>query len=203
MKLYYSPGACSLAVRIIIHELNVASSYEKVDLRTKKTATGLDYLDINPKGSVPALCLDDHEILTENAAIQVYLAENFQGQHLLPGIADRKRYRILEWLNYVATELHKGCAPLFNPTITAELKESIFKPLLKKKLLYVNQSLKNDYLVGNSFTLPDAYLFVILTWMSHFEIDITPYETLNAYFQRLKSYPAIVSALKEENVSLD
>src|SRR5688572_12009519 len=113
MKLYYSKGACSLAVRIILHEIGAACEFEAVDLATKKTETGMDFLKINPKGAVPTLILDDKAILTENAVIQQYLAEKYHATQLLPPLGDMKRYRVLEWLNFISTDLHKSCGPLF------------------------------------------------------------------------------------------
>lgn len=123
MKLYYSAGTCSLAVRIIINEIGLPSTYEAVDLKTKKTASGQDFLQINPKGSVPVIVTDDNEILTENSVIQQYLADKNNASSLLPALGHFKRYRVLEWLNYISTELHKGCGPLFSPSIPVELKK--------------------------------------------------------------------------------
>src|SRR5690349_19217638 len=122
MKLYYSKGACSLAVRIIINEIGLQSEYEAVDLKTKKTATGQDFLKINPKGSVPVIQTDEKQILTENAVIQQYLADTNKATQLLPALGNFERYRVLEWLNFISTELHKGFSPLFNPNVPNELK---------------------------------------------------------------------------------
>lgn len=199
MKLYYAKGACSLAPRIVIHELGLPCEFEAVDLKSKKTATGEDYLTINPKGVVPTLVTDDNQILTENAVIQQYLADNNQASSLLPPIKDFNRYRVLEWLNYIATELHKTCAPLFNSSLPKEIKDKLFIPLLKKKLDYVEKTLeKNRYVAGDHFSLPDAYLCVILFWLGNFKIDIGEWKNLPRYFAELKNRKAVQLAFQEE-----
>ena len=200
MKLYYTKGACSLIVRIIINEIGLKADYESVDLRTKKTASGMDFLTINSKGSVPALQLDDGEILTENAVILQYLADTAHATQLLPAVGDFKRYRVLEWLNYTATDLHKGIGLLFNPAITQEMKEKIFFPLIKTKLSYINNHLKeNQYLLGNYFTLPDAYLFVVMRWAAYFKIDLNEWTHLVKYLDELKNRKSIQESLQQEN----
>ena len=199
MKLYYSKGACSLAIRTLIHDLNLTCEYESVDLHSKKTGSGENYLNINPKGAVPALELDNGELLTENLVIQIYLAEHYKNNRLLPEIGNMKRYRVLEWLNFISTDLHKGCGPLFLSNLSNDLKESIFRPIIKKKLAYVDELLDNKtFLMGSDFTLPDSYLFVILTWMPHLGVDYSDCKNLQRYFENLKKYPAIASALEEE-----
>lgn len=199
MKLYYSKGACSLAIRIVIHYLGINCEYEAVDLKWKKTEHGQDFLTINQKGSVPVLVLDNSEVLTENLVIQVYLAEHYKNTQLLPEVGNMKRYRVLEWLNFISTDLHKGCGPLFLPNLSEDIKESVFRPALKKKLQYVNELLNGKpFLLGNNFTLPDSYLFVILTWMPHLGIDYQDCENLVRYFQELQQFPAIKEAVKEE-----
>jgi glutathione S-transferase len=199
MKLYYTPGACSLAVRIVINELGLPCTYEKVNLSTKKLSNGDDFYKVNPKGSVPALEIKRNEILTENAAIQQYLADTHHNTNLLPAVGDDRRYRVLELLNFISTELHKGCAPLFNPALPAEAKTNIFKPTLQNKLTYTNRLLENKpYLYGDTFTLADAYLFVVLSWMPHLQIDMSKYPNLTRYFEALKKRPAITKSLVEE-----
>lgn len=201
MKLYYSKGACSLVVRIIIHELGLKSEYEAVDLGTKKTATGEDYLKINPKGAVPAIITDAGETLTENSAIQQYLADNNHADELLPPIGNFRRYRVLEWLNYVATELHKSCSPLFNPNIPHDMKETIFLPTLNKKFDYIEQHLQHTkYLAGDTFTLPDAYIFIILSWQAHFKNDLSKWKHISEYFAQLQKRKSVQQALKEEGL---
>lgn len=201
MKLYYSKGACSLAVRIAIHEMNIPCQFESVDTKAKKTETGADYLAINPKGSVPALQLDNQEILTENAVIQQYLADTYKATQLLPPINDPKRYRVMEWLNFASTDLHKSCSPLFNPTVPETVKEEIFKPILKNKLNIVNQHLnKNKYLMGEQFTLPDGYVFVVLSWLPHFKFNLAEWPNLSRYFSEVKNRKSVQQALKEEGI---
>lgn len=200
MKLYYAPGACSLAVRIILNELGIESAYESVNLKTKKTQKGDDFLKINPKGAVPVLCLDNHEILTENAAIQQYLADNFKGgDKLLPKIGDFERYRVLEWLNFISTDLHKGFAPIFLPIMPNEVKDSILRPMMVKKLEWVDKQLgQKPFILGENFTLADAYLFVVLTWAEPLGVDIKSYQNLQRYIKELKERASVKKSLLEE-----
>lgn len=204
MKLYYSKGACSLAVRITLHELNLSCVYEAVDLKTKKTETDQDYLKINPKGAVPALLLDNDEVLTENSAIHQYLADKNHATELLPDVRDLKRYRVIEWLNFVSTDLHKGFGPLFNSDVPEKDKKEIFIPIIKKKLKFVDDHLGgNKYLMGDQFTLPDGYLFVILRWLPHFKMEISDWSNLTHYFNELKKRKSIADALHEEGLKVD
>ena len=201
MKLYYSKGACSLAVRIVIHELKIKAEFESVDLKNKLTETGANYLMINPKGAVPVLAIENNEILTENAVIQQYLADTHQAHHLLPPISDFKRYRVLEWLNYVTTEMHKGVGILFNPMLTEEMKNNVIKPMVKHKLNYLDHHFsEHKFLLGEQFTLPDAYLFVVLNWLQFFAIDIKQWPHLARYFAELKTRPSIEQSLLEEGL---
>lgn len=199
MKLYYSKGACSLAVRILINELGLDCDYESVDIRAKQTEKGEDFLNINPKGSVPVLQKDDGELLTENHIIQIYLAEKYPNNRLLPMPGDPRRYRILEMSNFITTDLHKGCSPLFSPEVPEELKETVFRPIVKKKLKLIENWLQDKpYLTGDDFSLPDGYLFVILRWMPSLGIDYSEYKKLTTYFDRLKKYPSIAKSLEQE-----
>jgi glutathione S-transferase len=200
MKLYYAKSACSLTVRIIINELGLESAFEQVDLTTKKTESGKDYLSINPKGAVPALDINDKgEILTENAVILQYLADSSKAYSLLPAIGDFKRYRVLEWLNFVATECHKKIGILFLPSITAELKNGVIMPMIKEKLGFINSHLQNnEYLLGQDFTLPDAYLFVVLRWAYYFKLDLSTWPNILRYMETLNQRPSIVLSLKQE-----
>jgi glutathione S-transferase len=201
MKLYYSKGACSLAVRIIINELGASAEYEAVDLAGKKTANGNNFYDINPKGAVPTLVTDKKNVITEGAVILQYLADTYKASQLLPPIDDSNRYKVLEWLNYVATEMHKGCGILFNKQLTQETKDSIFIPMIKNKLKYLDNHLsKNAFLVANQFTLPDAYLYVTLTWLVHFKFDFTAWPNVANYMQELLKRPAVTKSLKEEGL---
>lgn len=198
MKLYYSKGACSLAVRIAIHEMGIKCDYEAVDLQTKKTEKGNDFLKINPKGSVPTLELDNKEILTENAVIQQYLADQFHGEQVLPPLGNFLRYRVLEWLNYISTELHKGVGPLFSD-MPKEIKEKYILPLINKRFDFLNNYLSNhQFLVNEQFSLADGYLFVILFWFPHLGLELAKWPNLENYFVRIKKRKAVHEALTEE-----
>lgn len=202
MKLYYSKGACSLAVRIIINEIGLPCEYVAVNLKTKKMENDGDYLSVNPKGSVPALEIKPNEVLTENSVIQQYLADTNHATNLLPGINDFKRYRVLELLNFITTELHKNFGPLFNPKIPAEINNDIFIPILKAKFKYLNNNhlANKKYLMGNEFTLPDAYLFVVLFWSEKMKIDLSDNKELMNYFALLKQRKSIEQSLAQEGL---
>jgi glutathione S-transferase len=202
MKLYYASSVCSLAVRIILHELGLACEYESVDLKTKQTETAKDYLAINPKGSVPVLQLDDQQILTETAVILQYLADQFHAVHLLPPVGDIRRYRTLEWLNFISTDLHRYCGPLFWTRLPDTVKQEVFLPVLNKKLTIVDQQLKNNtFLMGDAFTIGDSYLFVILIWMAKLNMDVTEWPTLPRYFAEMKQRKSVQQAMEEEGLS--
>lgn len=201
MKLYYSKGACSLAPHIIIRELTLACDFISVDLATKKTSTGEDFLKINPKGSVPALQLDNGEVLTENAVIQQYLADMHKAYELLPQLGDFARYRVLEWLNFASTDLHKGFSPLFNRDVPQDVKDQVFKPLLERRLNYLNLHLHGKkFLVGNHLTLPDVYVFVTLNWLGHVGMDIKCWPNLESYHHEIRQRPAVVQAFSDEGL---
>ncbi len=205
MKLYYTNGACSLVVRIIINEIGTASDFEKVDLRTKKTEKNADFLVINPKGSVPALEIDDQEILTENAVILQYLADNYKAVNLLPPLGDFRRYRVLEMLNFITTELHKSFTLLFNPLIPQEEKNSVIIPLIKKKFSYLDQKLQKTgpYLLGEKMSLPDPYLFVMLLWAHNFQISFSEFLALSRFFEDMKVKKSVKKSLDEEGLIIN
>lgn len=200
MKLYYSKGSCSLSIRIILNELDLSCAFESVDLNTKITEKNEDFFKINPKGLVPALILDNQQMLTECPVIMQYLADHHHGNMLLPDSQKMERYRILEWLNFIASDLHKNCSPLLYPTTSPESRDQIFLPKIVKILDYVNAYIDQDhrYLVGSHFSLPDAYLFVILSWLKYFKLDLKKWENIFRYFSALKNRPSITKALKEE-----
>lgn len=199
VKLYYSKGACSLAPRITLNELGVPFDQVSVNLKTKETEKGEDYLKINPKGSVPAIQLDDGSVLTENTALHQFLAEKHHANALLPPPGEMKRYRILEWLSHISTDLHKSFGAFFNPEIPADLKEKIFKPLLMKKLKLVETHLKNNtYLMGNDYTLPDAYLYVITRWFPLVKLDTNEFPNLMRFSKKMEERPAVKKALVDE-----
>jgi glutathione S-transferase len=201
MKFYYCKSACSLAVRIILNELKCSYEAIEVDLKTKKTQTGQDFLAINPKGAVPALELNHGDLLTENQVIMQYLADTTEHQKLLAPVGELTRYRALEWLNYIATELHKSIGMFFNPNVTDEMKTKVYTPIIALKLKFVNEHLgKNTYLINENFTLPDAYLFVILRWAYYFKMDLSPYPHIERFMQHMRTHPSVAESLKQEGL---
>jgi glutathione S-transferase len=197
MKLYYSPGACSLSPHIALNEAGLAYDSESVDLASKKTKSGADYRAINPKGAVPALQLDNGQVLTEGSAIVQYIADQKPATKLAPGAGTLERYRLQEWLNYVASEVHKGFSPLFNPKATEEWKQ-VIKDNLAAKFDYLSKQLQGkDYLMG-AFSVADAYLFTILGWTKYFNIDLAKWPVLVKYMERVGARPAVKAALEAE-----
>lgn len=204
MKLYYTAGDNSLAIRIIIHELGLSYEFESVNLENKITESGKNYFEINPKGQVPALLVNANCLLTENAVIQQYLADNHHATELLPPLGDFNRYRVLEWLNFISTEVHKTFSALYNKKIPQSVKNKIFKIILKRKLDYVDNHLsKNIYLMGNQFTLPDSYLFTALSWIPHVDLNFNQWENLLRYFNLLMDRKSIQKAVKEEHLTIE
>jgi len=200
MKLYYAPGACSQAPHIILHEAGLPHDSAKVDIRAKKLEDGSDYLRVNPKGAVPALELDDGQVLTENAVILQYIADHAGAFELLPQPGDLQRYRVLEWVNYVATELHKSFGPLFNPAAGNETKQ-MARDLIGKKLDFVEGQIGDKtYLLGDQFTLPDAYLFVILGWTGKMQIDLNGWPKLAAFRKRVAQRESVREVLEFEGL---
>ncbi|KGP62745.1 glutathione S-transferase [Legionella norrlandica] len=199
MKLYYCKGACSLVVRIVLNELGLNFQDEEVDLRFKKTASGNDFFKINPKGAVPTLVLDNGDILTENQVILQYLVDTTAGQKLLPVVGDIKRYHTLEWLNYISTELHKSLGMFFNPTVSDEMKSKVLTPLIMTRFKHVNDRLEiGSYLMGDVFSLPDAYLFVMVTWARYFKMDLSQYSHLEQFMDHMQTRPSVVKSLEQE-----
>ena len=202
MKLYYTSSVCSLAVRILLHELGLSCEYEAVNLKTKQTHSDENYLDINPKGSVPALLLNNGEILTENAVILQYLTDTHQAHNMLPAVGDMKRYRTLEWLNYISTDLHRYCSPLFWSKMPIEVKQDLYTPILHNKLAIVDKHLQNNtFLMGNEFSIADPYLIVILVWLAKLNMPMTPWPNLIRYYTMMKEREAVRLALTEENLN--
>jgi glutathione S-transferase len=201
MKLYYSPGACSLAPHIIMREAVLPFDLVQVDLKAKRTKDGSDFTKVNPKGQVPTLQLDDGQILTENTVIDQYLADQKPDAGLLPR-SGLERYRGLEWLSFVSTELHKTFGPLFRPN-TPEDYKPIIRENIGKKFDYVEQQLADgrQYLMGDRFTAPDAYLFTILGWAKAMNIDLSPWTKLAAYRDRVAARPKVQEALKAEGLA--
>jgi glutathione S-transferase len=200
MKLYYSRGACSLSPHIVLLEAGLPFTVDRVDLKTKKTEHGSDYLAINTKGTVPALQLDDGKVLTEGPAIVQYLADLKPESGLAPRAGSFERYQLMEILNYITSEVHKGFSPLFNPEASAEWK-SAARTALGKKLDWLSSFLSNKtFLMGNTFTVADAYLFTVLSWSAHVEIDLGKWPVLTAYHSRVAQRPRVQEALKAESL---
>jgi glutathione S-transferase len=200
MKLYYSTGTCSLSPHIVLLEAGLPYTLEKIDFATKKTSTGIDYFTINSKGTVPALQLDDGRLLTEGPAIVQYLADQRPDAGLAPRVGTFERYQLMEMLNYITSEVHKGFSPLFNPKISADWKASALANL-EKKFDWLSGFLENKtFLMGNGFTVADAYLFTVLSWTRHLKIDLARWPVLAAYQSRVAPRPAVQQALKEEGL---
>ena len=200
MKLFYKPGACSLASHITLRETQKAFSIESVDLARKRLSNGDDYLAINPKGQVPALLLDDNTLLTEGVAIMQYLADSAPQSNLLAPVNTLSRYKTLAWLNYVATELHKGFTPLFRPDTPDEYKLTV-RTLLEKKLQYVNAALgESEWISGAQFTIADAYLFTVLRWAQAMKLDMADLKNIADYMTRVAARPAVAAALEAEGI---
>lgn len=200
MKLYYAPGACPLSVHITLCELGLPYTLVKVDLGTKKLEDEADYLAINPKGYVPALQLDDGQLLTEVPAILTYLAEQKPEAGLLPAPGTVERARVMEWLTYTGTELHKSCSPLFRPAASADWKAAALANL-DRRLTYANAVLeRTDYVTGTGFTVADAYLFVVLSWSDRLGIDLTRWPALIRFQERVAARPSVQRALREEGL---
>jgi glutathione S-transferase len=198
MKLYYSPGACSLSPHIALREAGLEADYEKVDLKAKRTESGADYTKANPKGSVPALELDNDEILTEGPAVVQFIADQVPEKALAPKPGTPERYRLQEWLNFITSDLHKGFSPLFMPT-TPEDYKPVVRDLLAKKYAFIDNALAgNDYLLGQQFTVADGYLFTVCRWAKAKEFTFGP--NLEAHFQRVLNRPAVQEALKMEGL---
>ena len=201
MKLYYAPGACSLSPHIVLREAGFDITLEKVNLRTKETESGGNFLAINPKGYVPALELDGGEILTEGPAIIQYVADLVPEKKLVPPAGTLARARVQEWLNFIGTELHKSFSPLFNPATSDDAKAAA-RALIDRRLAFAASVLDaQPYLTGDSFTVADAYLFTVLSWTGFVKVDITPWPSLGAYFERIKARPAVQAAMAAEGLT--
>jgi glutathione S-transferase len=200
MKLFYSPGACSLSPHIVLRETGRDFTLEKVDLVQKKTESGKDYLSINPKGQVPALLLDDGNLLTEGVAIVLYLADKAPNSNLIGAAGSLSRYHTIEWLTYTSAELHKSFSPLFDPKTPEECK-AILQKKLERQFKYLDEVLKKgEYLQENHFTLADVYLYTILRWAFVMKFDLSEYKHLTAYFDRIEKRPAVQAALGAEGL---
>ncbi len=200
MKLYFSPGACSLASHITLLEAELPFTAEKVDMRTRQTSEGKDFTSVNPNGYVPALALDSGEVLTEGQAILQYLADQKPGAQLAPPAGTMPRYRLIEWLSFISSELHKGFGPLLRPGGAEDLKTAA-RDKLGLRLTYVaNHLASRQYLVGEHFTVADAYLYTVLTWTRIAGIDLAAWPVLAAYRERVQQRPAVQAARRAEGL---
>jgi glutathione S-transferase len=198
MKLFYSRGTCSHAAHIALREAGLSFELEKVDLKTKQTDKGLDYLQVNPNGYVPTLELDDGQRLTEAVAILQYVADRKPELQLAPVAGSMERYKLIECLSFLSSELHKNYSPLFSPATPEEYKFAL-RQKLSIRLAYVNTKLADrPYLMGSSFTVADAYLFVILNWSKAMAVDLSSFANLTAFRERVAQRPAVQAARKAE-----
>ena len=199
MKLYYTPGACSLSPHIVLEESGLPFELEKVDLQLKETESGHDFYLVNTKGSVPALELDDGQILTEGAVIVQYLADQVPEKGLMPLPGTMARYRAMEWLNYIAMELQKSFTPIFNPAYAACREEA--KKNLLRQFDYVDRQLgKKRYVTGEQFTVVDAYLFTIASWIGAAGLETAQWKALSAYRENVAQRPAVRRAMISEGL---
>ena len=199
MKLYYRPGACSLSPNIVAHEAGIALELDKVD-DDKRTASGRDFLEINPKGYVPALELDSGEVLTEGTAIVQYLADLKPESGLAPSNGTLPRYQLQAWLGYINSELHKTFSPLFNPASTDELKAERKAYLHKRYALLEATLSKQPWLMGEHFTVADAYLFTVTNWSRRVHLDLSGFPAVTDFQHRVAARPAVQAALRAEGL---
>jgi glutathione S-transferase len=201
MKLYYSRGACSLAPHIILRETGLQFQLERVDLTKHQLASGEDYYKINARGQVPLLELDDGQKIAEGPVITQYLAEQAGRRDLLPPSGELDRYRVLEWQNFITSELHKSYSPLFSKDYPEEAK-SITRRALRKKYEWVSQQLNGrDYTTGDNFTVADAYLFTVTNWAKGVDLDLSDLDALQAFQKRVAKRPAVLEAIKAEELN--
>jgi glutathione S-transferase len=200
MKLYYSPGACSLAPHILIKDIGSPCELIKVNTKTHSVHTDNDFYAINPKGYVPYLELDNGEFLSEGPVICQYLCDQAGREDLMPAAGTPARYRVMEWQGYINSEIHKSFGPLFNPAFSADAK-ALHTSLLEKKLAWVSTQLRDStYLTGNTFTAADAYLFVVVNWSKVVNVSLDGLTELEAFQQTVKGRPAVQAALHEEGL---
>lgn len=198
MKLYYSPGACSMSPHIVLLEAGLPFKAVLASTKTHQLEDGTDYYTINPKGYVPLLELDNGERLTEGPAIVQYIADQVPDKKLVPAAGTMARYRAIEWLNFISTELHKSFSPLFNPAMPEEGK-AVYRQRLLGRFKYVDDQLADKpYLMGEDFSVPDAYLFTVTNWAGRVGVDVSGFANLQAFMARMRARPAVVSTLKAE-----
>ena len=202
MKLYYLTGACSLASQISLIEAGVPFEAYSVDRATKKTSDGQDFASFNPKGYVPALVLDDGQVLTENVAVLMYIGSLDKTHKLIPAPGSLGCYRVIEWLAFLNSEVHKNFSPLFRPT-TSEEQKAAQKTLIAQRLGLIEQGLGDKpFLTGDNFTVADAYLYVVLSWRERVGVDISAFPKLTALYERVRARPSVRQARTEEGLPL-
>jgi glutathione S-transferase len=200
LKLYFSPGACSLSPHIVLREAGLPFELEQVNLQAKKLKSGGDFLEINPKGQVPVLKLDSGDILTEGPAIVQYVADQKPESGLAPKAGTIPRYHVQEWLNFITSELHKSFTPLFKPN-TPEEYAKISKENLANRFSFLDKELgKRQYLMGDKFTVPDAYAFTVVGWSKYKDIDLSRWPNLKGYMDRVAARPKVQEAMKAEGL---
>ena len=201
MKLYISPGACSLAPHIALIAAGLPFAVERVNLKTKAIASGGDYRDINDKGALPALQLDDGRVLTEAAVLLQYVADQAPGANLAPAHGTFERYQVMEWLNYIATEVHKRFTPLFTPGCTEDGRSAAWAALARPLGYLAGKLEGRAFLTGETFTLADAYLFTVLNWAQFAKFSLDDWPALQAYQARIGAIPAVQEALRAEGLA--
>lgn len=202
MKLYFAPGSCGLTTQIVLREAGQAFDLVKVDFSTKTTVEG-DYLKVSAKGFIPVLKLDNGDTLTEGAVILQWIADQHPEAKLLPPAGSRERYKAMEWLNFVATDLHKGMAVMFSPFIDKASKTSFAQGNLANRFDYIEEHLSaNDYVMGDQFSVADAYLYNVLRWPPRVDIDLAPYPAIHKFMARMELRPTVIAALAAEEAAL-
>lgn len=200
MDLYYAPGACSLAPHVVAREAGIDLSLQKVDMANHRTESGDDYYRINPKGAVPTLRLDDGRVLTEGPIIVQYLCDLAAREDLMPAAGTFERYRVMEWQNYITSELHKSYTPLFGNSVDETAKAAL-RGVIQEKYRWLDEQLPSrGYITGDTFTGADAYLFVVSSWAPHVAVDNSDCSRLQAYMERIAARPAVQAAMKAEGL---
>jgi len=200
MKLYYAPGACSLAPHIAAREAGLQVELDKVDLRNRKTAGGEDFSAVNPKGYVPAVRMEDGSVLTEAAAILQYVGDRAPASGLLPAAGSAERYRVIEWLTFISSEIHKGYGPLWYPKSTDAEKQAAREKLATRFAIVEKALSKGDYLMGSRFTVADAYLFTVVNWSGMTGVDLAAFPKLQEFQKRVAARPKVQEAMKAEGL---
>jgi len=200
MKLYFSPGACSLSPHIALREAGADFELEQVDLRSKQTKSGGDFRKVNPKGMVPVLILDGGDTLTEGPAIVQYIADQNPASAIAPPPGSIARYHLMEWLNFVTSELHKNYTPLFKPTTPDDYK-TMARDTLAERYSFLNEKLAGrQYLMGDRFTVADGYAFTVTNWARIVKLDLAPWPNVQAFMERMRARPKVHEAMKAEGL---